>query len=77
MNTKNIVILALLAGIGVVLHTVMPSFLGIKPDMMLAMMFLGIILIPEIKSVLLLGDCDWSIVCINNWISWRTNSKYH
>ncbi|MCM3567895.1 tryptophan transporter [Neobacillus mesonae] len=55
MNTKNLVILALLAGIGVVLHTVMPSFFGIKPDMMLAMMFLGIVLIPEIKSVLLLA----------------------
>lgn len=55
MNTKNIVVLALLAGIGVVLHTVMPSFLGIKPDMMLAMMFLGIILIPELKSVMLLA----------------------
>jgi hypothetical protein len=55
MNTKNIVVLALLAGIGVVLHTVMPSFLGIKPDMMLAMMFLGIILVPEIKSVMLLA----------------------
>lgn len=55
MNTKNLVILALLAGIGVVLHTIMPSFLGIKPDMMLAMMFLGIILVPEIKSVVLMG----------------------
>lgn len=55
MNTKNLVILALLAGIGVVLHTVMPAFLSIKPDMMLAMMFLGIFLIPEIKSVILLG----------------------
>lgn len=55
MNTKNIVILALLAGIGVVLHAVMPAFLTIKPDMMLAMMFLGIILIPEIKSVMLLA----------------------
>jgi hypothetical protein len=55
MNTKNIVVLALLAGIGVVLHTVMPSFLGIKPDMMLAMMFLGIVLIPEIKSVMILA----------------------
>src|SRR6478735_7907734 len=55
MNTKNIVILALLAGIGVVLHTIMPSFLGIKPDMMLAMMFLGIILVPEIKGVVLMG----------------------
>ncbi len=55
MNTKNLVVLALLAGIGVVLHTIMPSFLGIKPDMMLAMMFLGIILVPEIKSVVLMG----------------------
>ncbi|MFJ5715028.1 tryptophan transporter [Neobacillus sp. NPDC093127] len=55
MNTKNLVILALLAGIGVVLHTVTPNFFGIKPDMMLAMMFLGIILVPEIKSVLLLS----------------------
>jgi hypothetical protein len=55
MNTKNLVVLSLLAGIGVVLHTVMPAFLTIKPDMMLAMMFLGIILIPEIKSVLLLS----------------------
>jgi hypothetical protein len=55
MNTKNLVVLSLLAGIGVVLHTVMPAFLGIKPDMMLAMMFLGIVLIPEIKSVMLLS----------------------
>ncbi|MBO0961338.1 tryptophan transporter [Neobacillus sp. MM2021_6] len=55
MNTKNLVILALLAGIGVVLHTIMPSFLGIKPDMMLAMMFLGILLVPEVKSVMLMG----------------------
>jgi hypothetical protein len=55
MNTKNLVVLSLLAGMGVVLHTVMPAFLTIKPDMMLAMMFLGIILIPEIKSVMLLS----------------------
>ncbi|AZU61185.1 tryptophan transporter [Neobacillus mesonae] len=55
MNTKNLVILALLAGIGVVLHTIMPASLSIKPDMMLAMMFLGIILVPEIKSVMLMA----------------------
>jgi hydrogenase/urease accessory protein HupE len=55
LNTKNLVTLSLLAGIGVVLHMVMPNFMGIKPDMMLAMMFLGIILIPEIKSVMLLA----------------------
>jgi hypothetical protein len=56
MNTKNLVALALLVGIGAVLHAVMPGiFFGMKPDMMLTMMFLGIILFPEMKSVLLLG----------------------
>jgi hypothetical protein len=55
MNTKNLVTLSLLVGIGVVLHMVMPSFFGIKPDMMLAMMFLGIMLFPDIKSVMLLA----------------------
>jgi ABC-type multidrug transport system fused ATPase/permease subunit len=56
MNTKNLVALALLVGIGAVLHAVIPGiFLGMKPDMMLAMMFLGIILFPDFKSVLLLG----------------------
>jgi ABC-type multidrug transport system fused ATPase/permease subunit len=56
MKTKNLVALALLVGIGAVLHAVIPGiFLGMKPDMMLAMMFLGIILFPDFKSVLLLG----------------------
>lgn len=56
MNTKNLVALALLAGMGAVLHSVIPPILfGMKPDMMLTMMFLGIILFPEIKSVMLLA----------------------
>jgi hypothetical protein len=56
MNTKNLVALALLVGIGAVLHAVVPGiFLGMKPDMMLVMMFLGIFLFPDKKSVLLLG----------------------
>jgi len=56
LNTKNLVALSLLVGIGAVLHTVIPGFfLGMKPDMMLTMMFLGIILFPDKKSVLLLG----------------------
>lgn len=56
MKTKNLVILALLVGIGTVLHMVAPPILfGMKPDMLLVMMFLGIILFPEAKSVLLLG----------------------
>ncbi|KAB2337134.1 tryptophan transporter [Cytobacillus depressus] len=56
MNTKNLVALALLVGMGAVLHAVVPGFfLGMKPDMMLTMMFLGIVLFPDKKSVLLLG----------------------
>ncbi|MBT2638984.1 MULTISPECIES: tryptophan transporter [unclassified Bacillus (in: firmicutes)] len=56
MNTKNLVALSLLVGMGAVLHAVMPGFfLGMKPDMMLTMMFLGIILYPDKKSVLLVG----------------------
>jgi hypothetical protein len=56
MKTKTLVSLSLLVGIGAVLHTVIPGiFLGMKPDMMLTMMFLGIILFPAKKNVLLLG----------------------
>jgi hypothetical protein len=55
-NTKTLVSLSLLIGIGAALHTVIPGFFsGMKPDMMLTMMFLGIILFPDKKNVLLLG----------------------
>lgn len=54
-NTKILVVLALLIGIGAVLHTVVPSTIFAKMDMMLSMMFLGIILFPKVKYVFLLG----------------------
>lgn len=41
---------------GAVLHAIIPPFfLGMKPDMMLTMMFLGIVLFPEKKNVFLLA----------------------
>jgi hypothetical protein len=56
MNTRVLVSLALLVGIGAVLHAVIPGFFfGMKPDMMLTMMFLGILLFPSKKTVGLLG----------------------
>ena len=56
MNTRVLVSLALLVGMGTVLHAVIPGFfLGMKPDMMLTMMFLGIILFPSKQAVGLLG----------------------
>jgi hypothetical protein len=56
MNTKVLVLLSLLIGMGAVLHAVMPPiYLGMKPDLLLVMMFLGIILFPEKKYVLLVA----------------------
>ena len=56
MNTRVLVSLSLFAAIGAVLHMVMPPFyLGMKPDMMLVMMFIGIILFPSLKNVTLLS----------------------
>lgn len=56
MNTRNLVLLSLLVGIGAVLHAVVPPILfGMKPDMLLSMMFLGILLIPKVKYVVLLS----------------------
>ncbi len=56
MNVKTLVSLALLLGIGTALHFIIPGFfLGMKPDMMLLMMFLAIVLFPEKKNVLVVA----------------------
>lgn len=56
MKIKDLVILSLLVGIGAVLHAVIPPILfGMKPDMLLSMMFLGIILFPKPNYVLVLS----------------------
>ena len=56
MNTRILVILSLFVALGTAMHFVMPPFFfGVKPDVMLPMMFLGIILFPDRKYVLLLG----------------------
>ncbi len=56
MSTKKLVFLSLLLSMGFVLHSIIPGvFFGMKPDMLLVMMFLGIILFPDRKTLLLLG----------------------
>lgn len=48
--------MSLLVGVGAVLYIIIPGFNGgMKPDFMLTMMFIGILLFPEIKNVFLLG----------------------
>ncbi|WP_226576744.1 tryptophan transporter [Halobacillus litoralis] len=56
MNTRVLIMLSLLVGIGAVLHAVAPPFLfGMRPDTMLPMMFLGIMLFPKAPYVLVLS----------------------
>lgn len=56
VNIRVLVMLSLLVGIGTVLHAVVPPILfGVRPDMLLAMMFLGIIMFPKAQYVLLLS----------------------
>ncbi|KXH79292.1 tryptophan transporter [Sporosarcina sp. HYO08] len=56
MNTKNLVLMALLVAVGAALYLVIPGYgNGMKPDFMLTMMFIGIFLFPDRRSVFLLG----------------------
>ncbi|HEX6593591.1 MAG TPA: tryptophan transporter [Bacillota bacterium] len=56
MNIRTVITLALFVGIGAVLHTVVPPILfGMKPDMLLSMMFLGILFVPQPKYVIILS----------------------
>lgn len=56
LNIKVLVMLSLLVGIGTVLHAVMPPILfSVRPDMILAMMFLGIMMFPKVQYVFLLS----------------------
>lgn len=58
MKTKNLVLMALLVGIGTALYLVMPPVPiggGIKPDLMLTMMFVGIILFPTVRDTFILS----------------------
>ncbi|HWL26250.1 MAG TPA: tryptophan transporter [Ureibacillus sp.] len=56
MKTKNLVLMALLVGVGTVLYFVIPGYgNGMKPDFMLTMMFIGIFLFPTFKESFLLS----------------------
>lgn len=56
MKTKNLVLIALLLGMGTVISFVLAiTFAGMRPDVLLVMMFIAILLFPEKKHVLLTG----------------------
>lgn len=56
MKTKDLVMAAILMAIGTVLHTVVPGIIGdIKPDFLLAMMFVAILTQPNLKNTVAIG----------------------
>ena len=55
MNTKNLVLMAMLVAVGAALYLIIPGInSGMKPDFMLTMMFIGILLFRDVKSVFIL-----------------------
>lgn len=56
MNTKNLVLMAMLVAVGAALYLIIPGFNGgMKPDFMLTMMFIGIFLFRDVRSVFILA----------------------
>ena len=56
MKTKDLVLAALLLALGLVLHGVTPPiFGGVKPDFLLATMFIAIISQPKLPNTILIG----------------------
>lgn len=56
MNTKNLVLSAMLLGVGTVLYLVIPGINGgMKPDFLLTMMFITILLSLNLKHTIVVG----------------------
>ncbi|WP_138203020.1 tryptophan transporter [Haloimpatiens lingqiaonensis] len=56
MNLKKLIISSLLLAIGLILHQVSPPlFLGMRPDFLLAMMFIALYITKDYKSSLIIG----------------------
>ncbi|HLQ70433.1 MAG TPA: tryptophan transporter [Bacillota bacterium] len=65
MNTRVLIILSLFVGIGAVLHAIAPPILfGMRPDMLLSMMFLGILLFPKIQYTILIAIVTGAIAAL-------------
>ncbi|MDY6064789.1 MAG: tryptophan transporter [Finegoldia sp.] len=57
MDSKNLTKSAILIAVGAVLHTIVPPiFLGVKPDFLLSMAFLAIMISKDIKTTLIIGS---------------------
>jgi hypothetical protein len=56
MNLKKMIISSLLLSIGLILHQIAPPILfGMKPDILLSMMFIAIVITKDYKMTILIG----------------------
>lgn len=55
MKAKEYVVTALMLAMGMILHSVMMGFLGMKFDLLLVFMVIAIALFPKVKNTLLAG----------------------
>lgn len=65
MKTKNLTRAAIMLAIGTILHYIVPGFLGgMKPDFLLLMMFMAILMSPDLKSSLAISVLSGLIAAI-------------
>lgn len=58
MKTRNLTISAIFMALGLVMHFLVPPiFGGVKPDFLLSMMFISLIIAGDIKEAILIGAC--------------------
>ena len=56
IQTRNLTVSAIFMALGLVLHFMVPGiFFGVKPDFLLSMMFISLMIVGDIKEALLLG----------------------
>lgn len=56
MKTKNLTLSAIFMAFGLVLHLIIPPLIfGVKPDFLLSMMFISLIIVDDIKEALIIG----------------------
>ncbi|WP_311492515.1 tryptophan transporter [uncultured Anaerococcus sp.] len=56
IQTRNLTVSAIFMALGLVLHLMVPGvFFGVKPDFLLSMMFISLMVVGDVKEALLLG----------------------
>ena len=56
IQTRNLTVSAIFMALGLVLHLMVPGvFFGVKPDLLLSMMFISLMIVDDSKEALLIG----------------------